>query len=270
MGFSLGGSGGKDKSKTKTSQDNSLDQWSQAQYGDLSGQVKGLLGANPAQSYGGQLSAGPNAYQTQAADSVKGLLGYKPQQVSAQSFRDADLSAYMNPELDNVVSRSLQGVERNRQMQQVSDSQGATAAGAWGGSRHGVADSLTNEAALRTAGDMEANLRSQAYDRAAGLFNQDRAAQMQADQFNAGTGMQAAQLGLSGAGLLGQLGSDLRAGDQAGLDRLYAEFQRMQDDPFKRSQVLLGLLGNTPMIQDSQGTGKTTSTSVKFGLGFTK
>lgn len=247
------------KSKSTSTQTSTLNDWSKGQYDNLSGQVKGLLGGTY-QPYTGDLSAGQNAMQQQAGQSVTGLLGFTPDKISATSFKDADLSSYLNPELDNVVSRSLQGVERNRQMQRVNDSQSATAAGAWGGSRHGVADALTDEAALRTAGDLEANLRSQAFENAAGRWAADRSAQMQADQFNANAGLQGANFQLGAAGLLGNLGAQQQAADQAGLDRQYAEYLRGYEDPFKRASGYMGLLGSTPM-----GWNTTNTTTQKQG-----
>src|SRR5688500_1257648 len=44
-----------------------------------------------------------------------------------------------------------------------------TKAGAFGGSREGVADGLTNESYLRQAGDLSAQLRSQGFDKASAL-----------------------------------------------------------------------------------------------------
>lgn len=258
MGFSLGGGMGGSKSKGWQSQDNSLDPWSQQQFENIAGQVKGQLN-QPFKAYTGQLSAGQNAMQAQAAEGVKGLLGYTPQNVQAQSFKGADLSGYMNPYQDQVIDAALGDIERSRQMQRVNDAQGATAAGAWGGSRHGVADALTTESAQRTAANTAASMRADAFNNAANLFQQDANRDFAAQQANANLGLSGAQFGLSAAGLLGQLGAQDRQFAQDALDRQYNEFLRGQDDPFKRSQVLLGLLGQTPMIQDSFGRSKGSS-----------
>lgn len=261
MGFKIGGGIGGSKSRSSGSQNNSLDPWAQQQYSDLSGKVQGLLSGNPAQAYGGQLTASPNALQTQAGEAAKGVLDYKPSTVSTKSFADADLSKYLDPNTDAVVNAALADVERSRQQQRVNDAQGATAAGAWGGSRHGVADALTNEAADRTAASTAANLRSQAFDRAANLWSQDAARDLTAQTTNANLGLSGAQLGLQGAGLLGQLGSTLYSQEQGGLDRQYADFLRLEQDPKERAQLLLGLLGNTPMFYDTKTSGKNSGTN---------
>lgn len=243
--------GGKSKSsQTQTSQ---LTGSSQKTYDQLSGQISSLLGG-AYKPYTGDLSADRNPMQDQAAQAIGGLMSFTPQQVSAQSFTDADLAAYTNPELENVLARSMAGIERNRQLQQVSDNQSATMAGAFGGSRHGVADSLTNEAYGRLAADTEANLRSDAFNNAYNRWAADRAAQLQADQFNSGQAMQGAQFQLGAAGLLGDLGAQDRQFEQMGLDRQYAEAMRQYEDQFKRAQGYLGLLGATPWQTTTTGT----------------
>lgn len=59
-------------------------------------------------------------------------------------------------------------------MAQMVESQRATAAKAFGGSRQGVAQALTNEAALREASRASAGLRQQGYGQAAQLAQQAR------------------------------------------------------------------------------------------------
>lgn len=263
----IGISGGKNKSKTSSSTDTSLDPWSQGRYDDIAARVGGLLN-QPFQAYTGPLSAGANAYETAAADRAAGLVGYTPGQVSAGSFKDADLSAYLNPQTQTVLNGALGDLEDARRRQRVADAQGATAAGAWNGARHGVADGLTNAAFLKQAADTSAQVWSNAFDRAADLWGQDRAARLQAEQANQAAGLNAAQMGLQGAGLLGQLGGQLRQAQQAAHDRSYAEFLRGQEDPTKRADAWLRLLQATPMFFDTKQSGKTTGTNLGFDLGW--
>lgn len=250
------------KQKTSSTTTSALTDWSKGIYNDLSGQVKSQLGQGYT-PYGGQLSAGASPWQTQGAQAAQAAAGYKPQTVTAKSFLDTDLTGYMDKGLEDNIQRTLAGIERTRQVQRVGDSQQATAHGAWGGARHGVADRLTNEAAIRASGDAEAGLRSQAWRDAAGLAQQDLNRDLQTQQFNAGQGLQGAQLGLAGGGLMAQIGAQLREGEQAGLDRQYGEFNRGYEDPFRRSQGLLALMGATPW-QTTQQTGTVTKTGTPW------
>ncbi len=96
------------------------------------------------------------------------------------------IQKYQNPYDTSVVNATLADNERARQMQRVNDQQSATAAHAFGGSRQGVADSLTNSEYNRNAINAAANLRQQGFNTAAGLAGNDAARQMQAAQANQG------------------------------------------------------------------------------------
>ncbi|MBC6982104.1 hypothetical protein [Caulobacter sp. 17J80-11] len=263
----FGISGGKNKTKSSSTTDTSLDAWSKGIYGDLSGQVRGLL-AQPFQAYGGPLSAGVNGYETAAADLAAKASGYTPGKISAGAFTDADMAAYANPYTEAVLGGVLSDAATARDRQQVADAQDATRAGAWNGARHGVAEGLTNSAYLKQVSDASAQIRASAFDRAADLWGQDRAARLQAEQANQTAGLQAAQLGLTGAGVMGQLGAQLRGAQQDAYDRAYAEFVRAQDDPGKRADALLKLLQATPMFYDTRETGKSTGTNIGFKAGY--
>jgi hypothetical protein len=106
--------------------------------------------------------------------------------VSASMLRDTDLSPYMNPFQQGVIDTTLADQERARQVQRVNDSQSANAARAFGGSRQGVADALTNEAYDRNTAATVANLRSAGFQNAQNAALADLAAKYGADTFNAG------------------------------------------------------------------------------------
>lgn len=93
--------------------------------------------------------------------------------VTAKQFTDYDLQRYMNPFIGNVVDTTLSDIDRQRQQAIVSGQAAATKAGAFGGSRHGVADAGTNEAALRTSAAAAGQLRSAGFDAATGLIMND-------------------------------------------------------------------------------------------------
>jgi hypothetical protein len=76
---------------------------------------------------------------------------------------------YMNPYQQEVIDASMADLNRQRQMAQMKDLNAATAAKAFGGSRQGVAQALTNEAYDRTTASTLANLRSQGFSNAQAL-----------------------------------------------------------------------------------------------------
>ena len=89
-------------------------------------------------------------------------------------FSPEEITAFQNPYEEQVVQQTLRDIEEQRQMGQLAEAQRATAARAFGGSRQGVAQALTNEAALREAGRASAALRQQGFGQAAQLAQQAR------------------------------------------------------------------------------------------------
>src|SRR3954470_1823229 len=75
----------------------------------------------------------------------------------------AGMAQYMNPYTTDVINAAQGDLERSRSLARQQDEAHAAQAGAFGGSRHAVLDSLTNDDYLRQAGSMAANLRSQGF-----------------------------------------------------------------------------------------------------------
>jgi len=101
---------------------------------------------------------------------------------SLNPFTGESINAFMNPYQEDVINRSLGDVESSRQMADLRDRQAATGAKAFGGSRQGVQASLTNTAALKTAGDLSANMRERGYGQAAELAKYAKAANISGGQ----------------------------------------------------------------------------------------
>ena len=275
---SFGGS----KQKSKASTTNTLSPWSMSQFQNAQSGILGSLNAynqnNPFKAYTGPMVAGLSGNEQAARQiagqnvgSQMGLLGDAEAAARAgMAYDPADVSRYMNPYEDQVVQGALGDIERSRGMQRVSDAQGATQAGAWGGSRHGVADSLTNEAALRQAATTAGNLRQQGYDRAQQVGFQQQAGQYQ------GAGLLGSLAGerqaswMRDAEMMNQLGASEREIEQARLLADRAEFDREAADALQRLmldlQMRQGLLGATPMLVNTQQTGS--SRGSQAGIGF--
>lgn len=111
----------------------------------------------------------------------------------AKMFTDFDLAKYLNPATQNVVDTSLADLERSRLIARNADNLLAAGQGAFGGSRHAVLESLTNEAAGRTAAATAAQLRGDAFDRATGLITSDANRAASVDTANADRALAAAQ-----------------------------------------------------------------------------
>lgn len=117
-------------------------------------------------------------------------MGYRP-----QSIAQTDLSAYTNPFETQVVNQSLADIERSRLMQQNQIGLQAGTSGAYGGSRHGIAEAETNRAFADQAARTAAGLRQAGFQNAQQLAGQDIT-----------TGLEGSRQRLSAASQMGALG----------------------------------------------------------------
>lgn len=98
---------------------------------------------------------------------------YSPaQQANAPTIASA-INRYTNPYENQVVNRTTNNMLRALDTQQENIRADAAAAGAFGGSRHGLVESQTNAETMRNIGDITAQLRQQGFNTAAGLASQD-------------------------------------------------------------------------------------------------
>ena len=148
--------------------------------------------------------------------------GYNPQNVQAGSPAGG-INTYMNPYTQQVIDTSMADLERQRLMQQNQLGAQASAAGAFGGSRQGIAEAETNRAFAQQGGQLAAQLRQQGFQTALGASQQDVANQMQAALANQGAQAQAAQFGQQ-TGLQAQ-GMNQQAAMQAALANQSAGLQ---------------------------------------------
>ena len=125
---------------------------------------------------------------------VNTSFGYNPNQVASQTAAGG-IGSYMNPYADQVINASMADLERQRQTQMNALGAQASAAGAFGGSRQGVAEALTNEGFAQQGGQLAGQLRQQGFQTALGASQQDIANSLQAQMANQQAGGRAAEFG---------------------------------------------------------------------------
>ena len=159
-------------------------------YGGLMGIGMGEMEAPTAEgAYAKYFSAGDanraRAEQGQASLADRSAI----RDVQGGSYLNSDLgslSDYMNPYTQNVIEGTTNEMDRGRQMQLQQGGAAANAAGAFGGSRHGVSDSQTNAEFFRNSGNMANAMNAQAYQAASGLMGDDLNRGLQAGMANQG------------------------------------------------------------------------------------
>lgn len=164
----------------------------------------------------GDFSAPTVGYQAPTMTAATGPTGYNASLINPLSFgatqvggaRDimaktgpAGYEAYMSPYLNDVVNTSLGDIERSRAEAANATRSQAAQAGAFGGSRSGVAEALSNREFARTAAATAAGLRQQGFNTALGFNAADQGRDLQAQ-----AGNQAADLTRAGLGVQAGLG----------------------------------------------------------------
>lgn len=240
--------------------------------------ISGGSGGQPAQEtgimaglqYDGQLSAGLNDYDARARQMLLGengqggtfmqggrdaLSSIAPMR-APQTFADFNADTYVNPYTDDMIGRMTGDVEEAAARARAQSDSAALANRAYGGSRHGVRDSMLDEQMLDTIADQSAQMRFNAWDRGADRFYQDQNLGMQYDAQRQGFDLQrAGMLADFDARELGALQS------QGGIERgvedrryatQYADYLRQRDEMWRRIQTEMGLLGGIPIITDGE------------------
>jgi len=136
----------------------------------------------------------PNAFQQAAQGVSTGMQG------TMAAGMGPNIQAFANPYQDQVINRTQQDIERQRQMATNTLGAQASQAGAFGGSRHGVAEGMTNEGFARQAADTFAQQRAQGFNTALGAAQQQQGIGLNAAQQYANIG----NLGFSQANTINQ------------------------------------------------------------------
>lgn len=110
--------------------------------------------------------------QVSDADRYRAVTQDSPDAIRQQMGR------YQNPYQRQVINRTMNQMDKQRLQMLDQNRASAAAAGAFGGSRHGVVDAITNSEINQNMGDMAANLNMQGFNTAAGLAGQDISNQM--------------------------------------------------------------------------------------------
>jgi hypothetical protein len=203
-----------------------------------------------------------------AAQSLGAATGYRPQQVQADSFLTGNLGAYMNPYQQQVTDRTMQGLERSRQMAQVNDAARMTAARAFGNDRRGIVEAQTNEAYDRNAADTLANLNSTGFGQAASLMQADQNRAFAAQQANQNAGLQGQQLNQGAAVNLANVGNMQQgagydaANAMMGIGSQEQQLTQAQLDAYRNLDLERQQLRNQALgINVGGGSGMTSSSS---------
>lgn len=156
------------------------------------------------------------------------------------------VGAYMNPYQQAVIERTQEDIERQRQMAANRLGAQATAAGAFGGSRQGVAEGVLAGEYGRMGADIAAQQRQAGYSQAMQSAMADRAARLGAAQQLAGLGQQAFTTGQTIQQQQAQQGLLQQALQQQLIDAARGQYQGYVGEPERSMGLPLQALGVVP------------------------
>jgi hypothetical protein len=191
-----------------------------------------------------------------------------------------DPTKYLNPEIDNVESRSIDNATRALTGQLSAADDAALKSGAFGGSAAGVQRGILAAEGARGIGDLSAELRKSGYDTAVANMFTDRAGMRDAAAGITGTGGALTTAGSAltdtanarGAARIRDTGALLGAGSQeqaqrqAVLDAKKNRFLEKRDYPLEQLNTRLAALGMSPYGKTEKM--EKTSTAEKQGMDF--
>lgn len=155
-------------------------------YDQAIGVQQGLSGFSPTDMSAAQLGNAQTmgAAQLGPAQTMAGVgavdAAMAPGQIGVNQLATTNFDQYMSPYTQNVINRSLETLGGAQEQALNTMGAQATAAGAFGGSRQGVAEAATREAYGKQAADLVSGLQEKAYTQA-----------LQSGQFDIGNVQQA-------------------------------------------------------------------------------
>ena len=187
-----------------------------------------------------------------SAGALQGAIGGTQRAMQAP----LQVGAYANPYTSAVIDRTQQDIERQRQMSMNTLGAQATAAGAFGGSRQGVAEGVMAGEYGRMAGDMAAQQRQANYSQALQAAMADRQARLGAASQLGGLGQQAFQTGQTIQQNQLQQGLLQQGMQQALIDAAKGQYAGYTASPMQSLSAPLAALGATPTPQTTTQTQK--------------
>jgi len=160
-------------------------------------------------------------------------------------------NAYQNPYTQQVIDTTQADIERQRQMAVNDLGAAATRANAFGGSRQGVAEGVTNAEFGRVAGNLIAPMRRDAFNTAMSNAMTDRSQRLGAANQLGGLANQAFTTGRTINQDMMQQGLMQRALQQSLIDAARQDFAGYANSPMQSLSPTIAALGAAPVPQSS-------------------
>lgn len=204
------------------------------------GMTKGArpVGLNPA-----GFGQGQNVFNQAATGMTQAFQG------TADAAGMPNIAAFQNPYTQDVINRTQADIARQQAMTTNDLGAQATAAGAFGGSRHGVAQGVMAGEYGRMAGDIAAQQNQSGFLAALEAAQQQQQQQLAASGQMGNLAQGAFNMGQGTVGMQQAFGSQQQAMNQAVIDATKQQWAGFQNAPMQAVALNTGTLAQTPYGQ---------------------
>ncbi len=265
------------------SETESLSSWAAPYVTDMLGKGQALSNM-PFTAYSGPLTAGQSSLQDTAFQGLAGLNvptsmgGFNPQSFTGAGYAAPTaaqaaagetgtytpasgdiLQQYMTPYLQGALQPQYDAARRQSEIQAQNLQSQYGKAGAYGGSRQGIAEAELQRGLLDRMSGITGQGYQDAFTAAQNQFNTEQDRQMTAQQ-------RTNQYGMDVLGAQQDAGSVQRGIESEGIAADYAQFTEERDFPYKQVQYQQSLLENLPIGQTSRDFVDPSSSSEAMGI----
>jgi hypothetical protein len=204
-----------------------------------------------------------------------GALGQTPMSVDPQTLRGADLSAYLNPYTQNVIDKTLPIMQQQLALSQNQQQNAANSAKAFGGSRQGIQQGVTQAQGAQGMAQMAAQLNQANYGQAVQGAQYDISNNLTSQQNNQAAAqakinsdiLASSGLASTGTDIMNQANNAFTMQNTAGAEQMgqaqavinaqQQKFNQAVNYPQQQMGILQSALGMTPYGTSTTGTGQT-------------
>jgi hypothetical protein len=226
---------------------------------------KGYAASNaPYQQYQGPLTAGASELQKQAfagASDIAGA-GYTPSTFSGGTFDVNAANQYMNPYLQASLDPQLKELQRQSQINNMTNAGKLTQAGAYGGSRQAILQGEENRNLLDKSQSLIGQGYNTAYNNAMNQFNADQNRNLTAQEQTEQSRQFGANNALTANQNLANLGNVERGITSEGVAADKAAFEAQRDNPLKMAQYQKDLLTGLPITTTNKNVNTSDYTNI--------
>jgi len=173
--------------------------------------------------------------------------------MATQGLSPTAYQGFMNPYIDDVINRAQDDNERSRQMAINNNAATAERANAYGGSRSGIVDAMTNAEYDRNALNMAALQRSQGFNQAQNLAQNDMNYRSQGAQNLQSLGNQMFGQGTQGLNQQQRMADLTQSQDQQLLNAARAQVMERLGYPQNSLANAIGLFAQLPRSNINTG-----------------